>query len=144
MKIVIQKDGAIRNSLEKALENNVLLQSCDDEQRSAILDAMFECNYGAGEVVIHQGEMGDFFYVVDQGEVEVIKHGEHISEIGERGYFGELALIYGQPRAATVKAKTCCKLWAIDRHGLHSLTIIKIRFYQTVPNFENFRQNLQN
>lgn len=115
VKIVIQKDGAIRNSLEKALENNVLLQSCDDEQRSAILDAMFECNYGAGEVVIHQGEMGDFFYVVDQGEVEVIKHGEHISEIGERGYFGELALIYGQPRAATVKAKTCCKLWAIDR-----------------------------
>lgn len=115
VKIVIQKDGAIRNSLEKALENNVLLQSCDDEQRSAILDAMFECNYEAGEVVIHQGEMGDFFYVVDQGEVEVIKHGEHISEIGERGYFGELALIYGQPRAATVKAKTCCKLWAIDR-----------------------------
>lgn len=35
--------------------------------------------------------------------------------IGEGGSFGELALIYGTPRAATVKAKVHCKLWAIDR-----------------------------
>ena len=135
MKIVIQKDGVIRNSLEKALENNVLLRSCDEEQRSAILDAMFECNYDAGEVVIRQGEMGDFFYVVDQGEVEVIIDGEHNKNIGERGYFGELALIYGKPRAATVKAKTRCKLWAIDRDGLHSPTITIIRKFIYTNNF---------
>jgi len=35
--------------------------------------------------------------------------------IGEGGSFGELALIYGTPRAATVKAKTDVKLWGIDR-----------------------------
>ena len=35
--------------------------------------------------------------------------------IGENGTFGELALIHGRPRAATVKAKCDCKLWAIDR-----------------------------
>lgn len=35
--------------------------------------------------------------------------------ISENGSFGELALIYGTPRAATVKASTDCKLWAIDR-----------------------------
>ena len=38
-----------------------------------------------------------------------------VSTIGESGSFGELALIYGTPRAATIKAKTQVKLWAIDR-----------------------------
>ena len=38
-----------------------------------------------------------------------------MSTIGESGSFGELALIYGTPRAATIKAKTQVKLWAIDR-----------------------------
>lgn len=39
----------------------------------------------------------------------------HISDIGKGGSFGELALIYGTPRAATIRAKTDCVLWAIDR-----------------------------
>ena len=38
-----------------------------------------------------------------------------MTTIAEGGSFGELALIYGTPRAATVKAKVDCKLWAIDR-----------------------------
>lgn len=38
-----------------------------------------------------------------------------VATIGDSGSFGELALIYGTPRAATVKAKTTVKLWAIDR-----------------------------
>lgn len=38
-----------------------------------------------------------------------------VTSISEGGSFGELALIYGTPRAATIKAKTDCRLWAIDR-----------------------------
>lgn len=38
-----------------------------------------------------------------------------MTSISEGGSFGELALIYGTPRAATIKAKTDCRLWAIDR-----------------------------
>ena len=50
-----------------------------------------------------------------QGEVEVYVNGEKVLNIGEGGSFGELALIYGTPRAATVKAATDVKLWGIDR-----------------------------
>ena len=50
-----------------------------------------------------------------QGEVEIYVNGEKVLNIGEGGSFGELALIYGTPRAATVKAKTDVKLWGIDR-----------------------------
>jgi len=66
---------------------------------------------------MNQGEIGDNFYVIDIGEVEVLINGQHVTNIGENGTFGELALIHGRTRAATVRAKTLCKLWAIDRHG---------------------------
>ena len=74
----------------------------------------------AGEIIINQGDIGDNFYVIDSGEVEIIIDGRNISVIGENGTFGELALIHGRPRAATVKAKCDCKLWAIDRIVFYS------------------------
>ena len=62
-----------------------------------------------------RGDDGDNFYVIDQGEVDVYVNNDHVTTIGEGGSFGELALIYGIPRAATVKAKNDVKLWGIDR-----------------------------
>ena len=50
--------------------------------------------------------------------MEVYVNGEKVLNIGEGGSFGELALIYGTPRAATVKAATDVKLWGIDRWEL--------------------------
>ncbi|KOB75511.1 putative cAMP-dependent protein kinase regulatory chain type I, partial [Operophtera brumata] len=49
----------------------------------------------------------------------VLVNGETVTTIGEGGSFGELALIYGTPRAATVRARTSLKLWGLDRdsHG---------------------------
>jgi cAMP-dependent protein kinase regulator len=67
-----------------------------------------------------QGDDGDNFYCIDQGTVDIFisKDGNppnHFGEIGPGGSFGELALIYGTPRAATIQAKTDVVLWAIDR-----------------------------
>ena len=64
---------------------------------------------------MNQGEIGDNFYVIDCGEVEVVINDHHVTNIAENGTFGELALIHGRTRAATVVAKSQCKLWAIDR-----------------------------
>ena len=47
--------------------------------------------------------------------IKILVNNVSVATIGEGGSFGELALIYGTPRAATVKAKNSCKLWAIDR-----------------------------
>ena len=71
---------------------------------------------------MNQGEIGDNFYVIDTGEVEVLINSQHVTSIGESGSFGELALIYGRTRAATVRAKTMCKLWAIDRHTVYAIS----------------------
>lgn len=61
-------------------------------------------------------------------------NGEHVTSITGGGSFGELALIYGTPRQATVKAKTDTKLWGIDRDSYRRIlmgsTIRKRKMYE--------------
>ena len=72
---------------------------------------MFEKKVVAGETIIQQGDEGDNFYVVDDGTFEVYINGNKVVEITAGGSFGELALMYNTPRAATVKAGTDGTLW---------------------------------
>ncbi|VDP56075.1 unnamed protein product, partial [Schistosoma margrebowiei] len=64
----------------------------------------------------------------------IFLNNEYSSTIGEGGSFGELALIYGTPRAATVRAKTEVKLWGIDRDSYRRIlmgsTIRRRKVYQ--------------
>lgn len=58
---------------------------------------------------------------------QVYVNGEWVTSIGEGGSFGELALIYGTPRAATVKAKTDLKLWGIDRDSYRRILMVSFK-----------------
>lgn len=58
-------------ALSKAIAKNVLFSHLDENERSDIFDAMFPINCLPGEPIIQQGDEGDNFYVIDQGEVEV-------------------------------------------------------------------------
>ena len=108
------------NKLREALANNALFMSLDPEDLKIVLDAMFEVSVAQGDVIIRQGdEQGDLFYVIYSGECEATKKINNeekvVKEYGSGDSFGELALIYGTPRAATVRAKSDCKLYAINR-----------------------------
>jgi len=134
VKTVIPKDYATMQALSKAIQTNLLFSHLDDNEKSDIFDAMQPFNYKAGETIIQQGEEGDFFYIIDQGEVEVYVNNKCVTSISDGGSFGELALIYGTPRAATIKAKSDCKLWAIDRKTYRRIlmgsTIKKRKMYE--------------
>merc|ERR1719208_790369 len=134
IKKVIPKDYKTMASLSKAIAKNVLFSHLDENERSDIFDAMFPSNAMPGEIIIQQGDEGDNFYIIDQGEVEIYVGGEKVLSIGEGGSFGELALIYGTPRAATVKAASDVKLWGIDRDAYRRIlmgsTIRKRKMYE--------------
>ncbi|XP_076447504.1 cAMP-dependent protein kinase regulatory subunit isoform X4 [Babylonia areolata] len=146
IKKVVPKDYKTMASLSKAIAKNVLFSHLDDNERSDIFDAMFPVHRHAGEVIIQQGDEGDNFYVIDQGEVDVYVNNDHVTTIGEGGSFGELALIYGTPRAATVKAKNDVKLWGIDRDSYRRIlmgsTIRKRKIYEDFLSKVSILENL--
>lgn len=75
------------------------------------------------EILITQGEVGDRFYLIDSGEVDVFEGDEFKRTQGPGEGFGEIALLRGIPRTATVRAKTAGKLLALDReHFLETVT----------------------
>ncbi|GMT35134.1 hypothetical protein PFISCL1PPCAC_26431 [Pristionchus fissidentatus] len=114
-KVVIPKDDETRRSLEAAMCKNLLFMHLDADEKKTMFDCMFSVQKKAGETIIEQGEEGDNFYVIEKGTVDVFVNSEFMLSISDGGSFGELALIYGTPRAATVIAKTDVYLWAIDR-----------------------------
>lgn len=58
-------------SLQKAIGKNVLFSHLDEAERSDVFDAMFQQTFLAGETIIKEGDEGNYFYVIDSGEVEV-------------------------------------------------------------------------
>ncbi|KNC97745.1 hypothetical protein, variant [Spizellomyces punctatus DAOM BR117] len=120
VKLVIPKADEQKQRIETAIRGNFLFKSLDDEQYQDVVNAMAEKRVAAGEEVIKQGGIGDYFYVVETGalDVYVSRGGQQpvkVADYGPNGSFGELALMYNAPRAATVVATQDCVLWALDR-----------------------------
>ena len=68
----------------------------------------------AGQLVIRAGEVGDRFYIVGEGELDISADGRHTTA-HEADYFGEIALLKDVPRTATVTAVVDCRLYALHR-----------------------------
>jgi cAMP-dependent protein kinase regulator len=115
--------------LKTAISGNFLFSHLTDEQASQVLGALVEKPIPTKDIkIITQGDVGDYFYVVEKGNFDIYVNpkgsfqpgpngmGNKVTTIGPGGSFGELALMYNAPRAATVistEAGSC--LWALDR-----------------------------
>jgi CRP-like cAMP-binding protein len=75
-----------------------------------------QAEYTAGQVVFHQGDHGDRFYVIADGEAEVIGDGRVIPTLVPGDGFGEIALLRDITRTSTVSARTALRLFTLDRH----------------------------
>ena len=69
----------------------------------------------AGEVILREGDPGDRFYVIGEGEVEIALDGGPPKTLGRGAYFGEIALLRDVPRTATVTTRTEVELYVLER-----------------------------
>jgi CRP-like cAMP-binding protein len=80
-----------------------------------------EVDVPAGKVLIRQGEHGDDLMLIVSGGVEVKRNGETIGHLGAGDFFGEIALIAGGPRTATVTADEPTRLLVVNHRDFHAL-----------------------
>jgi len=109
-----------KSRIRSVLENSFLFSSLTPKEIDVVIDAMQERVVEAGTKLIEQGDDGDVLYVVEEGQMDCYKKqpgGEDklVKECHAGDAFGELALLYNCPRAASVKAHDKCVLWQLDR-----------------------------
>jgi small-conductance mechanosensitive channel len=96
------------------LKSNDLLGSIDESELKNLLEGIEVKVYGAGEVLITRGEAGRCFFLILEGEVEVMKNHRVINQLGPNDYFGEFSLFTGEKTTADVRASMECKVLVIS------------------------------
>jgi len=112
---VYPKSDDARKFLDKALGQNFIFSDLTSKEREMLLNAMQKEEVKEGQMIIQQGDVGDFFYICEEGTVNFIADGNAVGSCGMGGSFGELALLYDSPRAATCMAGADCVLWKVDQ-----------------------------
>ena len=82
-----------------------LFKTLTPRQLTDVAEHMKKRHFAAGETIIREGEPGEEFFLVSDGEVEVIRADREVARMGPGDFFGEVALISGEPRNATIVAE---------------------------------------
>jgi len=102
--------------IRKALKRNFVFSDLTDRDLKPLVSAFEKCTFQKGELIIKQGDPGDYFYILQSGKVcfyvNEIKVGKN-KHVGSS--FGELALLYTSPRATTVTAGGITELFRVDQ-----------------------------
>jgi len=131
------KDQAfIKNVISNNSQLQVLLGHCKESTLNDVVNAFMLRSETQSTDLIRQGEEGDSLYILEEGEVDIFVarpgadgqlqagRGGKVGTLGPRSLFGELALMYQAPRAATVTvASPTCKLWSLDREPFKMLLV---------------------
>jgi cAMP-dependent protein kinase regulator len=95
------------------------------EERAALIKEMELEQHNEGDVIITEGEPGPSMYVIAHGEVKVYTRGAggssgsvYLAKLGEGDFFGEVSVLTGKPRTATITASKPTELLRLDKEKL--------------------------
>jgi len=107
-----------------------LFRDLSDEDLRIVLPSIQLMEFARDELLIHQGEIGDCFFILRHGVVDILRESGNgapplvvsaIESTASRNFFGEIALLTGEPRNSTVRARTDVEVLRIDRDGFGHL-----------------------
>ena len=112
----------LRNGAEAVINGSFLFRSLDATARQELADRGVVMVFQAGREVIREGETGDDFFLMDHGVVEVTTRGPTgpvvLSTLQRGAFFGEVAMLTGMPRTATVTALTDASVIRFSREEI--------------------------
>ena len=122
----IPKSEETEALIRPLIQGSVLFQNVDAKDEQILINAMEEVSFEEGDQIIKEGERGDELFVVESGVYECFKliNGEDTKvKVYETGQlFGELALMYNAPRAASIICKEPGKVYKLDRMTFNIIT----------------------
>jgi len=98
-----------------------LLEGVPAQDVRQVLAIVRRHRFSKGEVVFHQGDLGDNVYIIEKGECEVVREEQHVADLGAGDYFGEMAVLGNVSRNATVRAVVPTDVLLIPRGDFHLL-----------------------
>jgi small-conductance mechanosensitive channel/CRP-like cAMP-binding protein len=117
--------AAARDEVRAFIARQPMLAELCDSEREALVARAPILHFGRGEMIIHQGREGCSMFVIVRGEVEVwvrsTDQDTRVATLGAGEAFGEMCLLTGEARTATVKARTDCQILEIERGQLQPL-----------------------
>jgi cAMP-dependent protein kinase regulator len=125
-KFIKKNEDQIQRIKNKILQS-FIFSNVEPKDVNVIIDAMEEKIFQDGEHVIKQGENGECLYIIESGDLDCFKRftvgGENkfLKTYHPGESFGELALLYNAPRAASIVSKTKSILWALDRETFNNI-----------------------
>jgi putative ABC transport system ATP-binding protein len=109
-----------------------LFRALTPAQLTAVAEKMTKRHFAPGETIIREGESGEEFFLISDGEVEVVRADHEVARLGRGEFFGEVALISGEPRNATIVAT----------EQLDTFVLGKSDFQAAVVSSPSFREQL--
>ncbi|NLP05719.1 mechanosensitive ion channel [Candidatus Fermentibacteria bacterium] len=121
-----QKETRLRDGIFRDLRSVGLFEGLSDDQLRQVASTSSVLRFTEGEHLFHQGDFGDSMYIVKSGEVRVMvrrARGDYeiVARIGQGGFFGEMSLLTGEPRTASVIADTETEVIVLSKHDFSTI-----------------------
>jgi CRP-like cAMP-binding protein len=106
-------NSAVARASSDVLKKVPLFAGLDDRELGQIAASMKERRFAAGDTMTEEGSGGAGFFIVEDGEADVSVDGQSRGQIGPGDYFGEIALLTGSDRTATITARSDMLCWGM-------------------------------
>jgi len=128
--------------------SNLMFMGLDKDMKVEIIKQMYKENVPKGKEIIVQGDKGTTFYVIVKGKFDIVVDGSTVASFDKGKCFGELALMYNAPRAATVKATVDSEVFTVHRRAFRKALRAAVRtaqsrnmkFLKSIPEFAKLEE----
>lgn len=129
---VFEKSDSDAVTIRKSISDNIFFNDLTDSEQKVFIDAFEPVTKSKDFNITNQGEEGDFFYVLAEGQVTFLIDDEIVGTAESCSCFGDLALLYTCPRAATVRAESDpTKLFRVEQNTFRSLLQKQTKIIET-------------